>query len=64
MVFFEPELRPGLRLSEKSERAGEAGAEDSTEAEGERAGEDALEEERLRSTGWDWGWLLHRARMA
>ena len=48
-------LRLGLRLrlSEKSERAGEAGAEDSTEAEGDKAGEDALEEERLRSTGWD-----------
>ena len=46
-------LRPGLRLSEKSERAGEAGAEDSTEAEGDKAGEEALEAERLRSTGWD-----------
>ena len=51
-------------MSEKSERAGEAGAEESTEAEGDKAGEVALEEERLRSTGWDWGRLLQRARMA
>ena len=51
-------------VSEKSDKAGEDGAEDSTEAEGERAGEDALEDERLRSTGWVWGWLLQRARMA
>ena len=57
-------LRLELWLSEKSERAGETGAEDWTEAEGDKAGEDALEDERLRSTGWDWGWLLQRARIA
>ena len=40
-----------LEDSEKSERAGEDGAEDSTEADGERAGDEDLEDEMLRSTG-------------
>ena len=51
-----------------SESAGEAGAEhdEAVDAAGDRAGEDdlLLEEDRLRSTGWVWCWLLHKARMA